>query len=87
VAGVPHITRIVIAARRCFQAITERVRPADSLIDYAIAIAIEAITQTSNGKKRQDRLVRLIGAGVRELGVDNSADFQLVRDTRKRHRS
>lgn len=80
VARVPDITRIAIAARRYFQAITERVRPADSLIDYAIAI--EAITQTSHGTKQRDRLVRLIGAGVRELGVDNAADFKLVKDTR-----
>ena len=66
VVRVPDITRIAIAARRYFQAITERVRPADSLIDYAIAI--EAITQTSNGKEQRDRLVHLIGAGVPELG-------------------
>jgi hypothetical protein len=80
VARVRDITRIAIAARRYFQAITERVRPADSLIDYAIAI--EAITQTSNGKKQQDRLVSLIGAGVPELGIRNAADFKLVKDTR-----
>ena len=77
-ARVPDVTRIAIAARRYFQAITERVRPADSLIDYAIAI--EAITQTSNGKKQRDRVVRLIGAGVPELGVDNAADFKLVKE-------
>jgi hypothetical protein len=80
VARVPDITRIAIAARRYFQAISERARPADSLIDYAIAI--EAITQTSHGKKQRDRIVRLIGAGVPELGVDNAADFKLVKDTR-----
>lgn len=80
VARVPDITRIAIAARRYFQAITERVRPADSLIDYVIAI--EAITQTSNGKTQRDRLVGLIGAGVPELRVDNAADFKLVKDTR-----
>jgi hypothetical protein len=80
VARVPDITRIAIAARRYFQAITERVRPADSLIDYAIAI--EAITQTSHGKKQRDRLIDLIGAGVPELAVDIAADFKLVKDTR-----
>jgi hypothetical protein len=80
VARVPDITRIAIAARRYFQAITERVRPADSLIDYVIAI--EAITQTSHGIKQRDSLVELIGAGVPELGVDNAADFKLVKDTR-----
>jgi hypothetical protein len=80
VARVPDITRSAIAARRYFQAITERARPADSLIDYAIAI--EAITQTSHGKKQRDRLVRLIGAGVPELGIDNAADFKLLKDTR-----
>lgn len=80
VARVPDITRIAIAARRYFQAITERIRPADSLIDYAIAI--EAITKTSQGKQQRDRLVRLIGGGVPELGVDNAADFKLVKDTR-----
>jgi hypothetical protein len=80
VAKVPDIARIAIAARRYFQAITERVRPADSLIDYVIAI--EAITRTSNGKKQRDRLIALIGAGVPELGVDNAADFELVKDTR-----
>lgn len=80
VARVPDITRIAIAARRYFQAITERVRPADSLIDYAIAI--EAITQTSHGTKQRDRLVELIGAGVPKLGIDNAADFKLVKDTR-----
>src|SRR5262249_18309600 len=62
------------------QAITERVRPADSLIDYAIAI--EAITRTSQGTKQRDGLVGLIGAGVPELRVDNAADFNLVKDTR-----
>ena len=80
VAEVADITRIAIAARRYFQAITERVRPADSLIDYAIAI--EAITQTSSGKQQADRLVELIGPGVPALGVDNAADFKLVKDTR-----
>lgn len=80
VARVPDTTRIAIAARRYFQAITERVRPADSLIDCAIAI--EAITQTSHANKQRDRLVRLIGAGVPELGIDNAADFKLVKDTR-----
>jgi len=80
VARVPDITRIAIAARRYFQAITERVRPADSLIDYAIAI--EAITQTSQGKEQRHRLVALIGAGVPELGIDNATDFKLVKDTR-----
>jgi len=80
VARVRDITRIAIAARRYFQAITERVRPADSLIDYAIAI--EAITQTSHGTKQRDRLIELIGAGVSELGIDNAADFKLVKDTR-----
>lgn len=80
VARVPDITRITIAARRYFQAVTERVRPADSLIDYAIAI--EAITQTSHGTKQRDRLVELIGGGVPELGIDNAADFKLVKDTR-----
>jgi hypothetical protein len=80
VARVSDITRIAIAARRYFQAITERVRPADSLIDYAIAI--EAITQTSHGKKQRDRLIELIGAGVPQLGGDNAADFKLVKDTR-----
>lgn len=80
VAKVPDIARIAIAARRYFQAITERVRPADSLIDYVIAI--EAITRTSKGTKQRDRLITLIGAGVPELGVDNAADFKLVKDTR-----
>jgi len=80
VARVPDITRIAIAARRYFQAITERVRPADSLIDYVIAI--EAITQTSHGGVQRDRLVGLIGPGVPELRVDNAADFKLVKDTR-----
>ena len=80
VAHVPDITRIAIAARRYFQAITERVRPADSLIDYAIAI--EAITRTSRGEQQRDRLIALIGAGVPELSVDNAADFKLVKDTR-----
>jgi hypothetical protein len=80
VARVPDIMRIAIAARRYFQAITERVRPADSLIDCVIAI--EAITQTSRGKQQRDRLVALIGAGIPELNIDNAADFKLVRDTR-----
>lgn len=80
VARVPDIMRTAIAARRYFHAITERVRPADSLIDYTIAI--EAITQTSRGKEQRDRLVALIGAGVPALKVDNAADFKLVKDTR-----
>jgi hypothetical protein len=80
VACAPDVSRLALAAQRYFQAIAERIRPADKLIDYVIAI--EAITRTSDGKEQCERLVALIGDGIPDSGVDNRADFKLVKDTR-----
>jgi hypothetical protein len=49
---------IAVAARRYFQAGAERARPADALVDYALAI--EALTGTSSGKQQGKQLAALM---------------------------
>ena len=68
VSRVSDCRRLAVAARRYFQAGAERTKPADQIVDYAVAI--EAITGQSHGRAQADALAALLGDGIRERFKD-----------------
>jgi len=63
------LSGVAVAARRLLLARTERVRPEDQIIDYAIAL--ESMTQEWGGKAQGKELSRLLGQhGVPEEEVE-----------------
>ena len=64
VTRVSDCRRLAVAARRYFQAGAERTKPADQIVDYAVAI--EAITGQWRGRAQADELAALLGDGIRE---------------------
>jgi hypothetical protein len=71
---------VAVATRRYLRARSERVRPADEVIDYAIAI--ESMTTERGGKKQGKELGRLLGdtPSSRKRVEDDHIKFRLARE-------
>ena len=81
VAQLKDPQRIVVAARRYFQASAQRSRPADALVDFATAI--EALAGTSDGKKQAKWLVELLGPDP-AWAHRVETDFKELKDARNK---